>query len=286
MNGWGCKRCGTQLKPGETGHRLCEMCMNRESELRGKTKRLATIERGSGRPDQYLLDGEPVPSVTEILEATEGKPALDGWHMKHGFRAKLMKQEAADVGSAVHDASEEYIHTDDDFLAYAAAEDVVQRAGLKHLNAQQAHLALKSWVSWRTGLGARYRFLATEIPMVHPHKRYGMTTDGVVEDTETGEVLVYELKTSTRSYPSHVIQTAAYALGLNEVRGIEATGSVIVRVDKGRIVPGGEVRGGGGPAEVNVVGGSVWGKAKREFVRRLASYATTRSIARFYGMKI
>lgn len=227
------------------------------------------IENGGGRPKGYFLnDGTKVPSVTEILKSTGGShPGLEHWHMKHGFDCKRMGREARDVGSATHDAIETHIHG-------GSGETFIAQQKLAHALKFQARCAFAGWKKWRANDGSRFRFIGTELPFVSEKYRFGGTIDALMLDTETGEFVIGEWKTSKRFYVDMPLQIAAYSLLLKECRDIEVSGAVVVKCSK----QAAETR------ELNI-GDPVLPKAEKEFVRRRLSHHHTNEIARFYGLR-
>ena len=66
------------------------------------------LERG-----RHYIDstGTPVPSVTTILSGTSTKTGIEQWKRRVGEKeAERVVKESTDIGSAVHESIEEYLH--------------------------------------------------------------------------------------------------------------------------------------------------------------------------------
>ena len=66
------------------------------------------LERG-----RHYIDskGTPVPSVTTILSGTSTKDGIEQWKRRVGEKeAARVVKESTDIGSAVHESIEEYLH--------------------------------------------------------------------------------------------------------------------------------------------------------------------------------
>lgn len=186
------------------------------------------IERGPGRPDKYLFeDGERVLlSASRVAKAADDSEGLMSWFAKHGMRAFKMRDDAADTGTAVHDAVEAHIHGDTfpspDMILGAAPDP----AGAAH--------AFESFLAWERSEGAHYAYRATEVSFVSPTYQLGGTIDLVAESDQGYELIDY--KTSSRLRASHILQLAIYAELWEEQRDqqIVAVGALHLPKEAGR----------------------------------------------------
>ena len=79
-----------------------------------------SLERVDLERGRHYIDstGTPVPSVTTILSGTSEKKGIEQWKRRVGEKeAERVIKESTDIGSAVHEAIEEYLHGNewDDF---------------------------------------------------------------------------------------------------------------------------------------------------------------------------
>ncbi len=178
------------------------------------------IERGPGRPDKYLdADGRwPLLSASKVSQAADDPEGLMHWFAPHGRAAYKMRDDAADTGTAVHDAIEAHIHGD----TFPGPDEIIVGAP----DAVGAANAFAHFLRWEESRGQRLAYRATEIPMLSDTLFVGGTVDMVAESDDGLEVI--DWKTSSRTRRSHVIQVAIYALLWEELRGdIVTSGSVL-----------------------------------------------------------
>jgi len=203
---------------------------------------------------EYTLStsGEVIPSATQILGVI-AKPALVYWaasetakHFRESaveltklnkemdvtnpmytfgdqgidaamFRAmnahKHITSEAADTGSNVHNFIE----------AYLAGEGGQMPASL------QGQSACKAFLKWYED-HPNVNILASEMKVYHPELKYAGTVDAVAEID--GDLYVIDFKTSSKVYPEHHIQCAAYAKAIELMWGEEVHHTMILRLDK------------------------------------------------------
>ena len=72
-----------------------------------------TLERVDLDRGRHYIDstGIPVPSVTTILSGTSSKKGIEEWKKRVGEKeAERVVKESTDIGSAVHEAIEEYLN--------------------------------------------------------------------------------------------------------------------------------------------------------------------------------
>lgn len=227
-----------------------------------------TIERGDGRPERYkMADGTVVPSVTTLLKQRTNAGGLIHWAMKHGYRAEVLRDEAGAVGSLVHDYMEALICDDD-------AGAVLER-GLATLpehsrpEASAAATAAAEWVAEHTHLTP----VLVEVPLVSEHYRFGGTPDLIAYDELSGCHVVVDWKTSKRFYVDQVIQTGAYAIAVEEARGIECTAGMVVRLPKD-----------GKPPATLAFGPKVMEQARKQFVRLRRAAWVDHQLESFFGL--
>lgn len=164
-------------------------------------------------------DGEKLPSVTTILDATkpeEKKKALYEWRKRVGEKqAQAITTEAAGRGTRMHKWIEDYIKTG--------------QLGVPGSNpySQQSHLMAQSIIA--QGLSKCNEFWGTEVPLYFP-KVYAGTTDlvGVHDGAEAIMDHKQTNKPKKREWiEDYFLQLAAYANAHNEVHGTNIRKGVI-----------------------------------------------------------
>ena len=164
-------------------------------------------------------DGEKLPSVTTILDATkpeEAKKALTEWRKRMGpVKAQQITTEAAGRGTRMHKWIEDYIKTG--------------ALGVPGSNpySQQSHKMAQSIIY--QGLSKCNEFWGTEVPLYFP-KVYAGTTDLV--GVHDGSPAIMDHKQSNKLkkkewISDYFIQLAAYANAHNEVHGTSIRKGVI-----------------------------------------------------------
>ena len=164
-------------------------------------------------------DGEKLPSVTTILDATkseESKKALNEWRKRMGpVKAQQITTEAAGRGTRMHKWIEDYIKT-----------GVLGVPGSNPYS-QQSHKMADSII--RQGLVNCSEYWGTEVPLYFP-KVYAGTTDLV--GVHNGEPAIMDHKQSNKLkkrewIDDYFVQLAAYATAHNEVHGTNIRKGVI-----------------------------------------------------------
>lgn len=164
-------------------------------------------------------DGEKLPSVTTILDATkpeEKKKALYEWRKRVGEKqAQAITTEAAGRGTRMHKWIEDYIKTGE--------------LGVPGSNpySQQSHLMAQSIIT--QGLSKCHEFWGTEVPLYFP-KIYAGTTDlvGIHDGAEAIMDHKQTNKPKKREWiEDYFLQLAAYANAHNEVHGTNIRKGVI-----------------------------------------------------------
>jgi genome maintenance exonuclease 1 len=164
-------------------------------------------------------DGEKLPSVTTILDATkseESKQALMEWRKRVGQqKAQEITTEAAGRGTRMHKFLEDYIKT-----------GVISESGSNPYSIQ-AHKMADSII--RQGLVNCTEFWGTEVPLYFP-KIYAGTTD--LCGIHSGDEAIMDHKQSNKLkkrewIDDYFVQLAAYANAHNEVHGTKIRKGVI-----------------------------------------------------------
>jgi genome maintenance exonuclease 1 len=164
-------------------------------------------------------DGEKLPSVTTILDATkseESKQALANWRRRVGHaKAQEITTEAAGRGTRMHKWLEDYIKT-----------GVIGEPGSNPYSIQ-SHLMARSIID--QGLSKCNEFWGTEVSLYFP-KIYAGTTDlvGLHEGSESIMDHKQTNKPKKREWiEDYFVQLAAYANAHNEVYGTKIRKGVI-----------------------------------------------------------
>jgi genome maintenance exonuclease 1 len=164
-------------------------------------------------------DGEKLPSVTTILDATkseESKKALNEWRKRVGVKkAQEITTEAAGRGTRMHKWIEDYIKT-----------GVINEPGSNPYS-QQSYRMAQSII--QQGLVNCDEYWGTEVPLYFP-KVYAGTTDLV--GVHNGSPAIMDHKQSNKLkkrewIDDYFIQLAAYANAHNEVHGTNIRKGVI-----------------------------------------------------------
>jgi genome maintenance exonuclease 1 len=164
-------------------------------------------------------DGEKLPSVTTILDATkseESKKALQEWRKRVGVqKAQEITTEAAGRGTRMHKWLEDYIKT-----------GILNEPGSNPYS-QQSHKMAQSIIS--QGLIKCNEWWGTEVPLYYP-KIYAGTTDlvGIHDNDEAIMDHKQTNKPKKREWiDDYFVQLAAYANAHNEVHGTKIRKGVI-----------------------------------------------------------
>ena len=175
-----------------------------------------TIERGAGRPEAYRLkDGTRVPGVTTIISRFKDSGALLHWAFKQGQSGTKhlyeKAEEAADVGTLVHDTIEAKLHGD-------------PLPEIPPDKKERVDSAMRAFESWREG--RRLEIIATEVPLVSEDYRYGGTIDAVGREAD-GRLVLVDWKSSNAIYSDHLLQLSAYAELWDESKGLDPDLSIM-----------------------------------------------------------
>ena len=173
---------------------------------------------------RYLTpDGEKLPSVTTILDATkseESKQALNNWRKRVGFqKAQEITTEAAGRGTRMHKWLENYIKTGETGDPGSNPYSV------------QSHMMANSII--KLGLVNCNEFWGTEVALYYP-QIYAGTTDlcGIHNGSEAIMDHKQTNKPKKREWiDDYFVQLAAYANAHNEVHGTNIRKGVIFMCD-------------------------------------------------------
>jgi|TARA_R110000868_G_scaffold165890_2_gene399538 genome maintenance exonuclease 1 len=164
-------------------------------------------------------DGEKLPSVTTILDATkseESKQALNNWRKRMGAqKAQEITTEAAGRGTRMHKWLETYIKTGE------------MGASGSNPYSIQSHLMANSIIKY--GLSKCTEFWGTEVPVYYP-KIYAGTTDltGIHDNSEAIMDHKQTNKLKKREWiEDYFVQLAAYAEAHNQLHGTKIRKGVI-----------------------------------------------------------
>jgi hypothetical protein len=168
-------------------------------------------------------DGEKLPSVTTILDATkseESKQALNNWRKRVGaVQAQAITTEAAGRGTRMHKWLENYIKTGETGEPGSNPYSI------------QSHTMAHSIIS--QGLVKCNEYWGTEVPLYFP-KVYAGTTDlcGVHDGSEAIMDHKQTNKPKKREWiDDYFVQLAAYANAHNELYGTKIRKGVIFMCD-------------------------------------------------------
>jgi len=183
-----------------------------------KYEAIKRIDTPEGR--RYATpDGEKLPSVTTILDATkseESKKALMEWRKRVGVqKAQEITTEAAGRGTRMHKWLEDYIKT-----------GVLNEPGSNPYSLQ-SHKMAQSIIN--QGLSKCSEWWGTEVPLYYP-KIYAGTTDlvGIHDNDESIMDHKQTNKPKKREWiDDYFVQLAAYANAHNEVHNTKIRKGVI-----------------------------------------------------------
>jgi genome maintenance exonuclease 1 len=169
-------------------------------------------------------DGEKLPSVTTILDATkseESKQALQNWRRSVGVqKAQEITTEAASRGTRMHKFLEDYVKT-----------GIITESGSNPYSIQ-SHTMAKNIIT--QGLVNCTEYWGTEVPLYYP-KIYAGTTD--LCGVHNGSDAIMDHKQSNKLkkrewIDDYFVQLTAYANAHNEVHGTKIRKGVIFMCTK------------------------------------------------------
>ena len=183
----------------------------------------------------YKFEGKPVPRMSEILSVTTDNSKLIDWAGKVGYKYKQIKQNALDIGTAVHERIENYllynkgIRFSNDTVDYKLAVKI-----------ENAYTGFLNWYEDMKRKGIKLRIYGIEKEITCPW--FGGTTDCIIGLEKDGKENVYilDFKTSKSISINYYLQTYGYYWGImynkyclgkyTEIPDID--GLAILRVDK------------------------------------------------------
>ena len=160
----------------------------------------------------YKVNGNKVPSVTQILGRFKNSTGLIIWSNKLGLEGKSYHAElnkAGDIGTALHELAE--LHIKGEF--YELPEDPV---------VQECFNKFKDWWSEQD-----YDVTFTEKSFCCRAYEYGGTADLVVN----GDTII-DFKTSKQVYDDHLVQMSAYRFMIEEQDQISINKGILARFGK------------------------------------------------------
>jgi hypothetical protein len=149
-----------------------------------------------------LKDGTRVPGTTTIIGRFKESGGLIAWAWQCGIDGKdyrEVRDAAANAGTLAHKMVENWLHKIEPREALCGEEDaqVVERA-IK---------AFDAFLDWQRG--TKLEVLAQEMQLVSETYRYGGTPDAIGQ-SENGQLVLLDWKTSNRIYADYLLQLAAY----------------------------------------------------------------------------
>ena len=165
-------------------------------------------------------EGVFYPSVTTILQYMPKNKFFDNWLKDVGHNADLILRKAGKEGTQVHEAAEKLVLGEEiswmDDYGNAKYSQIVWEMILKFAD------------FWRTH---KPELISTEQFIWSDKYKYAGTADLVVK--MDGEIWLLDIKTSNSLHRAYDLQLAAYAKGMEEVRGqkIERTGIIWLKAN-------------------------------------------------------
>ena len=191
-----------------------------------KYEAIKRIDTPEGR--RYATpDGEKLPSVTTILEATkseESKAALMNWRRSVGVqKAQAITTEAANRGTRMHKFLEDYVKT-----------GMISDSGSNPYSIQ-SHTMAKNIIE--NGLVKCSEYWGTEVPLFYP-KIYAGTTDLVGVHDGSDAIMDHKQSNKLKKrewIDDYFVQLTAYASAHDEVHGTKIRKGVIFMCTKDNI---------------------------------------------------
>ncbi len=156
-----------------------------------------------GRPTSGYRNKENirVPGTTTIIGRFKDSGALLWWAFEQGKAAQRgeinslydKRDQAADLGTQVHDLVEKHIKGED-----------VSLDGLD----EKVVSGYSAYIKWESM--TNLKIIEQEIPLVSERYQFGGTPDGI--GMINGELCLVDWKTSSGIYPDYLIQLAAYKI--------------------------------------------------------------------------
>src|SRR3990167_8366902 len=168
-----------------------------------------------------LKDGTKVPGTTTIIGRFKESGGLIHWAWnlgKEGKDYRKVRDDAANIGTLVHDRVEKFVKN----------EDFVYPDSVSEEDRQKVESGFDAYRSWQEQ--SKIEVIETEMQLVSEEFHFGGTPDAV---GRIGDSLVLlDWKSSNSVYGDYLVQLAAYGNLLREVRNMELTGFHLCRFSK------------------------------------------------------
>jgi ATP-dependent exoDNAse (exonuclease V) beta subunit len=219
----------------------------------------------NGKRHYNTPDGNPVPSVTTILDKTkpeEKKIALENWKRRVGHqRAQQITTEAANRGTRMHSYLEHYV-----------LDGEIKPRGSNPFS-WASHMMAETVI--RKGLCNVDEYWGVEVPLYFPDV-YAGTTDCV--GVHNGEQSILDFKQSNKPkkeewIEDYKLQLCAYAEAHNEVYGTNIRKGVVLMCVKPEMDEAGLIIGEPQYQEF-VIEGNEFEKWRQEWWKRVELYYT------------
>lgn len=137
-------------------------------------------------------DGNPLPSVTTILQVLN-KPKLTDWKLAVGkSRAESTVKAAAEFGTVVH----------------SAIQSIVEDGQVPTFQDQRVSTTIENLMKWINNNVEEW--VCMEMAVYHHDLKYAGTFDGIVK-LKSGKYALIDFKTSKSIHPDYYLQMCAYA---------------------------------------------------------------------------
>ena len=144
---------------------------------------------------ETFIDGVWYPSVSTII-GVQPKPWLNAWRERWGERATRKMEIANAIGTAFHDAIEQYLDKGVFCISMNTYSSCVPRVGKM----------MTSWLNWANNVDGTVEH--TELKVISRTHTYSGTLDAVGRMGKTP--MLIDWKTSSRIYDDMQLQLAAY----------------------------------------------------------------------------
>ena len=198
----------------------------KEEKLQYILDKLSSIEIESRSNYQY--DGKRVPRVTEILSAMLHEDFLMKWANNLGFKRisyKAFMKDASDKGTYSHLAIEMYLKN-----GYFDLNNTNEIPNNKNIR-DTVHSVISGFYEWWINLHKTHKnieIIYLEETLIH--KYFAGTCDCLLK--VDGEYWLIDFKTSNHMSYNYALQLAAYKYLLKELRNIDISKAMILRLDK------------------------------------------------------
>lgn len=169
----------------------------------------------------YAYNNIPVPRVTNILSAMLHEEGLMGWSNylgKKGSDYKKTLKLAADKGTYVHNAIEDYIQNNNE-LDYSKVDEMCY---------DDVYNAYNSFLVWWNNIKDNVEVLMEETPLIG--KYFAGTLDLLIKYNE--KIFLLDFKTSNHPSYKYFLQLSAYRYLLKELHSIDINGCGIIMLNK------------------------------------------------------